>query len=267
MMTPQERRRAAQLGANARLWHALERIIEPRLARAFADIGWACSKVYEAHGRLGVEHALEPHRDRIAKILMPHYRRVFAIFGDRFFTSLKETGAIETKDTSGARRDEFEIRAGRFLTLIGVRKITDISERTRSIILRQIVAGEREGLGVAEIARLIREKTGGSIGKARAAMIARTETHGAANSATFEAANASGIQGAMEWMAHHTDRTRPTHRRADGQRRLEGNPFKVGGATLRYPGDPHGPAREVINCRCALGFVPGANAEAEGSRE
>jgi hypothetical protein len=32
-------------------------------------------------------------------------------------------------------------------------------------------------------------------------------------------------------------------------------PFTVGGASLMYPGDPAGPAEEVINCRCCVGFI------------
>lgn len=47
-------------------------------------------------------------------------------------------------------------------------------------------------------------------------------------------------------------RTRPTHVEADKQRTLLTSPFTVGGASLQYPGDPRGPAQEVINCRCTL---------------
>lgn len=49
-------------------------------------------------------------------------------------------------------------------------------------------------------------------------------------------------------------RTRPTHHEADGQRTLLTEPFIVGGARLLYPGDPRGPAQEVIQCRCS--FLP-----------
>jgi hypothetical protein len=31
--------------------------------------------------------------------------------------------------------------------------------------------------------------------------------------------------------------------------------FKVGDAELMFPGDPEGPADEVINCRCAVGYI------------
>ncbi len=47
-------------------------------------------------------------------------------------------------------------------------------------------------------------------------------------------------------------RTRPTHHAAEGQRVPVGAPFVVGGFELRFPGDPSGPANDVINCRCTM---------------
>jgi hypothetical protein len=32
-------------------------------------------------------------------------------------------------------------------------------------------------------------------------------------------------------------------------------PFDIGGEALMYPGDPAGSAGQVINCRCAMGWV------------
>jgi hypothetical protein len=32
-------------------------------------------------------------------------------------------------------------------------------------------------------------------------------------------------------------------------------PFIVSGEELMYPGDPSGSAGNVINCRCAIGYV------------
>ena len=54
------------------------------------------------------------------------------------------------------------------------------------------------------------------------------------------------------WLATDDSRTRETHDLADGQRTLMSEPFRVGGAALMFPGDPRGPAQEVINCRCSL---------------
>ncbi len=52
------------------------------------------------------------------------------------------------------------------------------------------------------------------------------------------------------WRTAHDNRVRDTHRPMAGQVRAEGKPFITGGgAHLLYPGDPSGPAAEVINCR------------------
>ena len=88
----------------------------------------------------------------------------------------------------------------------------------------------------------------------RADRIARTETIGAFNSGTyagaFTQATQYGDRIGLQWWATRDTRTRQTHRRAHGQIRPVGERFKVGNAFLLYPGDPTGPAGEVINCRC-----------------
>lgn len=90
----------------------------------------------------------------------------------------------------------------------------------------------------------------------RAETVARTETAGALSQSTLAAAEEhtriTGEPLEQAWLATIGGRTRRTHLAADGQRRRIGEPFNVGGHDLRYPGDPRGPAHEVINCRCAL---------------
>lgn len=88
----------------------------------------------------------------------------------------------------------------------------------------------------------------------RAERIARTETIGAFNggsyAAAFTAATRQGERVGLEWWATRDTRTRETHRAAHGQIVPVGERFRVGSAYLLYPGDPTGPANEVINCRC-----------------
>jgi len=49
---------------------------------------------------------------------------------------------------------------------------------------------------------------------------------------------------------------RESHRAADGQIRLEDEPFDVGDAKLAAPRDPEGPPEETINCRCQMDLSP-----------
>lgn len=88
----------------------------------------------------------------------------------------------------------------------------------------------------------------------RARTIARTESAGVQSAATIAAAmNRNAVLEEdldQVWMATMDSRTRDTHFAADGQRTTLGGTFTVGGAALRYPGDPNAPASERINCRC-----------------
>jgi hypothetical protein len=67
------------------------------------------------------------------------------------------------------------------------------------------------------------------------------------------AATAAGMV-TKTWRAHPDDRTRPSHRIADGQKTYIGGYFVVGGFNLKYPHDPYGPPQETANCRCTLKY-------------
>jgi hypothetical protein len=54
---------------------------------------------------------------------------------------------------------------------------------------------------------------------------------------------------------------RLTHLAANEQIREVGEKFNVGGFALAYPGDPDGPAKEVINCNCVRIAVGGPDGE------
>jgi uncharacterized protein with gpF-like domain len=120
--------------------------------------------------------------------------------------------------------------------------------------------GIREGDGIREVTQgvnTILTASGSELWPNRAQTVARTETMGAVNAGVFRAtqlaAEARGDLAPFKmWLATMDDRTRPTHRAADRQRTLLTEPFVVGGAQLLFPGDPRGPANEVINCRCTM---------------
>lgn len=101
----------------------------------------------------------------------------------------------------------------------------------------------------------------------RAETIARTEVNGAYNAGTYESNQALGDVGPVEkyWIATGDDRTRQTHREADGQVRGFSDPFSVGGSEMLYPHDPAGPAKEIVNCRCVLGYLYPGMARPDGT--
>jgi len=89
----------------------------------------------------------------------------------------------------------------------------------------------------------------------RARRISRTESTAAWNSGALAALAAEG-RTHKKWLAHvkgaNSERTRESHRLANGQVVPLGRPFRVGGSLLMMPGDPSAPAHEVVNCRCTV---------------
>jgi len=134
------------------------------------------------------------------------------------------------------------------------RRIVDVAETTRSQIVNAVAKGYEDGLGVVEIARNISGMVDG-ISRMRAEIIARTETHGAANYGSDQAARELGLPLRREWLAAMDERTRETHAAANGQVVGMDEPFLVGDSALMFPGDPAGPPELVINCRCTLGYI------------
>jgi len=88
----------------------------------------------------------------------------------------------------------------------------------------------------------------------------RTETMTALNAGAAHGALAeqerTGQPWEKRWQSTPDQRVRETHRHADGQIRPLADPFEIGGHRLQFPGDPLGPAGEVINCRCSARYGP-----------
>lgn len=100
--------------------------------------------------------------------------------------------------------------------------------------------------------------------------IARTETIGALNGGTYAGAQAwaaaSGDEMFKQWWATNDNRVRPSHWAAHMKVVPLGEDFLVGGWSLSNPGDPNGPAHEVINCRCSLLILDAEEAADERAR-
>lgn len=122
----------------------------------------------------------------------------------------------------------------------------------RDAVRAALLEAVEEGLGEADIVRLIRGPLRSRLTGWQAARIARTEMHTAANVGSDEAARSTGLKMVKEWASAEDGRTRFSHMLADGQEVAGDDAFTVGGAKLMFPGDPAAPAREIVNCRCAV---------------
>jgi len=88
----------------------------------------------------------------------------------------------------------------------------------------------------------------------RTETVARTETMRASNAGGFQLYKDWGVQ-RKEWLATGDNRTRDSHRAANGQIVSIDEPFTVGGSPMMYPGDPGAPIAEFANCRCTTAPV------------
>lgn len=139
--------------------------------------------------------------------------------------------------------------------------IVGITETIRSELMTALQAAHEQGLSVPHAARALRA-TGVRMSKGRATVIARTELNSINNGASHAAvqvlnqgaaqAGLSAVSKYKRWLATEDARTRADHAHADGQQVGMNGLFDVGGYPMAYPGDPDGPAREVVNCRCTL---------------
>lgn len=111
------------------------------------------------------------------------------------------------------------------------------------------ILGEGQGDIIKRIMGAI--NLSGQQGYRRAKRIAQTERTRVQSQARWETAMEAadmGINMAQKWTARMVN-TRDSHAALNGTVKPMGEPFSE---TLRYPGDPQAPAKEVVNCHCVL---------------
>jgi len=74
------------------------------------------------------------------------------------------------------------------------------------------------------------------------------------NDAALIAANGETVKVLKSWQAILDLKTRSSHVAADNQEVGVNDSFSVGGEQLKFPRDPNGSAKNIINCRCISDF-------------
>ncbi len=123
-------------------------------------------------------------------------------------------------------------------------------------IAMQIAADDTMGRDMAGIVAEVRAQLPPlqAWSKRAAVQVVTHLVHAAQAAAARVIAGPGGLVSAT-WRARDDAATRLTHRDADGQTRVDGDPFQVGGARLRWPGDLDGPIEETAFCRCRLTWM------------
>jgi len=233
-MTDEER--ARWLASLARARHQAERSLLRQVRREL----FQCAEEVVAQ-RWGVDF----HRNRVELILESAYARAGTDFANIGRAMLK----AERRDDGAG----FGARVADLIRAQGPLRARQIAEKSQSIITESLAQSAAAGLGPdAAAVALRRALATGQLSVQRARTIARTEIGAAQNAGLLGAAEAHGVSVHKRWAAVEDERTRASHHAADGQIVAQSARFKVGETYLEYPGDPKGPAGEIINCRCTI---------------
>jgi len=132
-------------------------------------------------------------------------------------------------------------------------QVTGVIDTIKRQLARTLAEGMEQGESIDELAERVERVF--EVAEHRARTIARTEVIGAANYGRHQQIMKTDYT-EVRWFTALDERVRPTHRAMHGKTKKKDEMWVVGGASLRFPGDPAGPAREVINCRCIEVVVP-----------
>lgn len=249
-----QRQRALDAALQDRMSARFERALRVEIAKTMREV----AEAYEKRGELAIPLAVTEHSAGIRRTLEADYRLIATHFGKRLLGEAKSYAGPDIIKASLS--DMLGLAVTQFVGRWIASKITQINRTTERQIRGVIRGGIDAGLGVDKIGKRIRELAG-PMSALRAHIIARTETHTAANFGAQTAAELTGLDMRREWVSASDERTRSSppdefdHDDANGQTVGMREPFIVSGESLMFPGDPSGSAGNIINCRCSVVFL------------
>lgn len=166
---------------------------------------------------------------------------------------------IDAKNFTPEQYDVWEGAVKQYVLAEGGVRIAQIDAFTATWVRGAVKAITQEALeqgwGTERIARELRVRWK-EISRTRALRIAQTETNAAANYGSLQGATTAGM-GRKYWIPVIDGRTRHTHISMVAHPPIPvTGVFKVGDSFLSHPSAPGGEAKEVVNCRCQLGYLP-----------
>jgi hypothetical protein len=230
-----------------------ERQLQPKLSRILTGVARDVSASIASNGAFAAL-AVNTQEAAIEAELLTHYRKVGKVFSRKLSVMLPSaigiTGA-ESAALQSTLEADFVNRAK-----AAAQQITKTTRKNIVLSVNSQLRNATPGISGVDnqaISRSVGTQLSRN-GRIRSSGIALTETQATAElSKSLEADALSSVFAppTKVWVSQGDSRVRDTHIQADGQEVSVNDSFIVGGASLMYPGDPSGPAREVVNCRCS----------------
>lgn len=231
----------------------LRRTWEDRVAR---EIERLFAEEAERVVERGVD-GIEPARWR--ETLTAVYMAGIEVFFEESYARVAKAAGVPGETKQFARIAE---AIQDWVRMVVAGKVVRITDTTRRTIMQRIEETVRGGGGVDDVARAVRRDydhwrgaDDSDIDVRRSYTIARTEmgaiTGFGNRQGVVEAARDFGATVQKTWISARDSRVRESHADLEGQTRPLEEPYSNG---LMYPGDPNGPASEVIQCRCVEAY-------------
>lgn len=278
MVSRIHRRRIGRIIAQNQLERRYERLLYARLFKRMARLNRTILVQFKRNGVQDLDIIFEQFSSSLVKDLFSVLKAAATVTGKQNIADIEKI--INTKS---ARQLEINASISVYEPLVFIEETKQIFElfetsivdwlRSYSLLKATTIARHQqararkilekiveEGLGEEQGAIRLQQLLGDNYARFAATRVVRTEVHTAVNRATqlstVATTNETGIKFNKVWISTEDSRTRPTHDAADGQTVPTEKPFIVGGVELMYPGDPDGPANEIINCRCQALYEP-----------
>ena len=241
----------------------MERLVDIEVDRFVDEIETAITKQIDAAARAvrsggNIDAAIDS--EPITDVYQEAWKRAALTITGKVYNAIDAT----RKDFSPEQYTSWEDNVDTYLAQKGGEQIVLIDNYTKEWVRATVTAATQQaaelGLGTDDIANLMRDKWG-ELSKNRALRIAQTEMNAAANYGAMEAATAAGMTRKF-WITAGDIRVRPGKKPRPGDanhQRLNGETVEIGerfSNGLMRPSEAGGPAGEVINCRCQMGFLP-----------
>lgn len=227
-------------------------------------------RIYERRMALVLASQLSDFQRGISNDPLGAIERIDKYFSkgiEEVYEKLIRRVANDFRNDQYVRKDSWTDAVNDRVATIGGLRIKELIAYSKKYVLRRLrpilMKGISDGLGVAEIGRLIVKDIGEyklGFSRYRSERIVRTEVVSSSNWASLETVKQSGVRLMKIWITELDGRERETHREANNQKVGLDEKFLVrradgGYDEMEYPSDPSGSAGNVINCRCSVGYA------------